>query len=50
MKKVCARCFREYTEDDDRPRSIDVLGQIFIDVMEDQDVGDIPYARHAART
>jgi len=41
MKKVCSRCFREYTEDDDRSSPVDVLGPIFIDTVGDQDAGDI---------
>ena len=41
MKKICSKCFREFTEDDDIPTPVDVLGQIFIDAMEDQDAGNI---------
>jgi len=41
MKKICSRCCREYTEDEDISIPVDVLGQIFIDAMEDQDAGNI---------
>jgi len=41
MKKVCTKCFREFTEDNYGPNPVDVLGQIFIDAAGDQDAGDI---------
>ena len=41
MKKICSNCCREITEDDDIRTPVDVLGQIFIDAMEDQDAGNI---------
>lgn len=41
MKKICARCFREFTEDDDGPGPVDTLGQIFIDAGKDQDAGEM---------
>ena len=41
MKKICARCFREFNEGDDGPSPVEALGQIFVDVADDQDAGDI---------
>lgn len=41
MKKICARCFREFTEDDDGASPVGALGQIFIGAMDGQDAGEI---------
>ena len=41
MKKICAICFREFTEDDDGHGPVDTLGQIFIDAGKDQDAGEM---------
>lgn len=41
MRKICARSFREFTDDDDGPSPVDTLGQIFIDAVKDQDAGEL---------
>lgn len=41
MTKICSRCFREFTEEDISPSPVEVLGQIYLDVVEKQDARDI---------
>ncbi|PKN68528.1 MAG: hypothetical protein CVU54_14520 [Deltaproteobacteria bacterium HGW-Deltaproteobacteria-12] len=41
MKKICSKCFREFTEDDQSPGPAEVLGQLYLDMLENQDARGI---------
>jgi len=41
MKKICLKCFREFTEEDSDPSPIEALGQIYLEGVDNQDARDI---------
>lgn len=41
MKRICSKCFREFTEEDSRPIPIETLGQIYIEGVDNQDARDV---------
>jgi len=48
MKKICSKCFREFTEEDSDRSPIEVLGQIYLEGVDNQDARDIcPICREA---
>ena len=40
VRKICAKCFREYFEEDGLATPMEELGRIFLGAVQDQDTGN----------